>query len=100
MQKYKKYFVIFFVTIFSLLKLVNLHCYTHKVDHIDGKPCHVCELVLLDNNTPLLLSEEVLFVVLLISIINYRKPIYYSLTIVHKNIVKFFFSRPPPILNN
>lgn len=100
MQKYKKYFVIFFVTIFSLLKLVNLHCYTYKVDHIDGKPCHVCELVLLDNNTPLLLSEEVLFVVLLISIINYRKPIYYSLTIVHKNIVKYFFSRPPPILNN
>lgn len=98
MRKYKKYIVIFFVTIFSILKLVNLHCYTHKVDHIDGKPCPICELVLLDNNTPLLLSKEIIFSVVFVKAKYYIKTTYYPLIILPKNIVNTLFSRPPPFL--
>lgn len=99
MQKYKKYIIIFFVTIFSLLKLVNLHCYTHKVDHLDGKPCPICELVLLDNNTPLLLNQETVFYLVSIKVQYYTKRTYYSLIILSKNVVSTLFSRPPPLNN-
>lgn len=99
MQKYKKYVVIIFVIIFSILKLVNLHCYTHKIDHGEGKPCQVCELVLLNNSTPLLLNEAIVFDVLFTNVKYYISFSYYPVTIVSKNIVPYFFSRPPPFLS-
>lgn len=96
---YKKYVVLFFVTIFSILKLVNLHCYTHKIDHGEGKPCHICEFVLLTDSTPLLLNEAIVFDVLFTNEKHYTPLSYYPVTIVSKNIVQYFFSRPPPFLS-
>lgn len=93
----KKHISLFFLVIFTCIKLAGLHEFMHS-DSEKHHDCDICEFVITTNTTPFLATENFDFELQIA--LNFEDEIFYEYKsqFVQSKITSILFGRPPPTL--
>tara|TARA_R110002072_G_scaffold48716_16_gene133259 strand:+ start:1450 stop:1758 length:309 start_codon:yes stop_codon:yes gene_type:complete len=97
-KEYKQFISYFFVIAFVLLKVVNLHAFTHTFEQ--EEPLHDCELcefyTVNSENSPVTFTPEIPQISIPVLFIPEPFQVEYSSPFISTTFSGYYFNKPPP----